>query len=242
MILYPIIDLLKRIVVALPDYGGGGTSITDGIVVNSRDTNGKATNIDFYGTVVQPQQFYNYTKTNGAWISLENITYKNALTEIKSQGLRCCGSLTTLPETIEIIRASGCEQTGMVTLSLPNLTTLDGGSTFSSCTSLQSFVAPKISSIGGNYNFNLCSSLQSVQFGSIGNSLTSIPNTTFGQVRQTGLTIEVYTTGTYVDALVTNIRNGATNATIIIKASEETTYSGTTYNAGDTILTSEVTS
>lgn len=239
---HPIIDLLKRIVVALPDYnGGGGTSITDGIVVNARDANGRATNIDFYGTAVQIQQFYNLNKNSGAWIALQDITYKNAVTEIKNNAFRCCSALSALPETIEKIESNGCEQTGVVTLSLPNLTTLQGGSTFSSCTSLQSFVAPKISTIQGNYNFVGCTSLQNVQFGSIGNSVMSMSSNTFNQVSQSDLTIEVYSTGNYVDALVSSIRSGATNATIIIKAAENTTYNNVSYNAGDMIVTSEVT-
>ncbi len=237
---HPIIDRLKQIVSLLGNIEPGGGTITDGIVFKSRDANGRATDIDFYGTVVQPQQFYNYSKTNGAWINLETITYKNAVTEIKNSGFRCCGALSSLPETIVIINGNGCEQTGVVTLSLPNLTTLQGGSTFSTCNSLQSFVAPKISLITGNYNFTSCTALQNVQFGSLGYSLTSIPNNTFNQVRQTGLTITVYSTGNYVDTLVSNIRNGATNATIIIKAAENTTYNNVSYNAGDVIVTSEV--
>ena len=216
-------------------------SVTDGIVVNSRDSSGRATNIDFYGNVVNIQQFYNYTKNNGAWISLASITFKDTVTEIKNNGFRCCGLLSALPETVEIINTNGCEQTGVVALSLPNLTTLQGGSTFLTCTNLQSFVAPKLTSIQGNYNFGACSALQNVQIGSVGYGLTNIPSNTFSQVTQTGLTITVYTSGTYVDAILSNIRNSATNATIIIKASETTTYNNVSYNAGDTIVTSEVT-
>ena len=51
----------------------------------------------------------------------------------------------------------------------------------------------------------------------------------------------MFTNAANVDNLLTNIRNGATNATIIIKAAEATTYNGTAYAAGATIITSEVT-
>lgn len=52
------------------------------------------------------------------------------------------------------------------------------------------------------------------------------------------LVVEIYVAGANVDTAVSNIRNGATNATIIIKAAADTTYNGVAYAAGDTILTS----
>lgn len=51
------------------------------------------------------------------------------------------------------------------------------------------------------------------------------------------LIVEIYVAGENVDTAVSNIRNGATNATII-KAAADTTYNGAAYAAGDTILTS----
>lgn len=48
----------------------------------------------------------------------------------------------------------------------------------------------------------------------------------------------MHTTGAKTDALIASIRDGATNATIIIKAAEDTTYGGKDYAAGDTIITS----
>lgn len=52
------------------------------------------------------------------------------------------------------------------------------------------------------------------------------------------LIVEIYVAGANVDTAVSNIRNGATNATIIIKAAADTTYNGAAYAAGSTILTS----
>lgn len=52
------------------------------------------------------------------------------------------------------------------------------------------------------------------------------------------LIVEIYVAGADADTAVSNIRNGATNATIIIKAAADTTYNGSSYAAGDTILTS----
>lgn len=52
------------------------------------------------------------------------------------------------------------------------------------------------------------------------------------------LIVEIYVAGANADKAVSDIRNGATNATIIIKAAADTTYNGATYAAGETILTS----
>lgn len=52
------------------------------------------------------------------------------------------------------------------------------------------------------------------------------------------LIVEIYVAGADADRAVSDIRNGATNATIIIKAAADTTYNGAAYAAGDTILTS----
>ena len=88
--------------------------------------------------------------------------------------------------------------------------------------------------------FRGCTALESVQLGSVGYSVTVENNNFYGDT-QTGLTITVYTTGANADTAVANIRSGATNATIIIKAAEGTTYGGASYSAGDTMITSEVT-
>ena len=115
-------------------------------------------------------------------------------------------------------------------------------------TALEVVNAPNISQVKNASNslsygaFKGCTALQTVQLGSVGHSITLIHDKSFSGCTQNGLTITVYTTGSYADTAVSNIRNGgATNATIIVKASENTTYNGTSYNAGDTILTSEVT-
>lgn len=52
------------------------------------------------------------------------------------------------------------------------------------------------------------------------------------------LIVEIYVAGADADRAVSDIRNGATNATIIIKAAADTTYNGAAYAAGSTILTS----
>ena len=62
----------------------------------------------------------------------------------------------------------------------------------------------------------------------------------FYDCTQSNLTITIYTTGDKVDTFLPKIRAGATAATIVIKASGATTYGGTSYAAGATIVTSTV--
>jgi hypothetical protein len=77
-----------------------------------------------------------------------------------------------------------------------------------------------------------------VQIGSVGHPAPTTNNQPFYGCTQSNLTITAYQTGANADTLVSNYRKNATNATIIIKASENTTYNGTSYSAGDTMVTS----
>ena len=135
--------------------------------------------------------------------------------------------------------------TGLLSVSIPNATGELHQYAFSNCTALKTVYLPKITSLNADANasrgvFRGCTALESVQIGSVGYSANIANNNFYGDT-QTGLTITVYTTGADADTVLTNIRNGATNATIIIKAAEATTYNGTAYAAGETIITSEVT-
>lgn len=111
---------------------------------------------------------------------------------------------------------------------------------FRSCSNLASVSFPRATKIGvyTSLVFKDCTALATAEFGSVGYPIIGIMNDAFSGCTQSGLTITVYTTGSYVSTLLANIRNGASNATIIIKASEATTYNGTSYAAGDTIVTS----
>ena len=134
--------------------------------------------------------------------------------------------------------------TGLLSVSIPNATGELHQYAFSDCTALKTVYLPKVTRLNADANaargvFRGCTALESVQIGSVGYSVTIANNNFYGDT-QTGLTITVYTTGAYADTALTNIRNGATNATIIIKAAEATTYNGTAFAAGDTIITSTV--
>ena len=135
--------------------------------------------------------------------------------------------------------------TGLLSVSIPNATGELHQYAFSNCTALKTVYLPKITSLNADAIssrgvFRGCTALESVQIGSVGYAANTANNNFYGDT-QSGLTITFYTTGNLVDAILGNIRNGATNATIIVKAAEATTYNGTAYSAGETIITSEVT-
>ena len=202
------------------ENAGGGVEITDGIVVKARDADGYATEIDYYNSngVINRQTFYTYRNT-GLFAKTSTINFKNAITSVEGEAFR--GSAFTQ-------------------VNLPDVTDVTGGDNFREMSHVTRILLPKVTSFhDGKFIFYQDNALDFVQLGSIGNALTAISNTAFSSVNSPA-TIEVYTVGTYADTLLANIRNGATKATIIIKASEDTQYSGTAYTAGDTMITSEV--
>ena len=254
--------------------GGGGTEITDGIVVKARDADGYATEVDLYcaDNTVQINQFRSGNGNNSihpsTYYRLTKINIKNAVDKVKEYAFAWLTSLTDLNidfESLVSIDSNafvGCSALNL-DVALTKITTSNFKSSFSSsgitslsaplitsvpnnmcanCASLKNVHFPLVSQIG-QYTANCfknCVLLETAEFGSIGYSVTAARPDIFTGCTQTGLTITVYTTGTYADTLLANIRNGATNATIIIKASEDTTYNGTSYAAGETMITSTV--
>ena len=203
------------------------------------------------------------------FIKLKKLNTKNPLTEIKAFGLSNLPELTTqgldlsnvvtisgmgrgtgknagsfdiiLP-ACETIGANCFDGGGVTKISAPICTRL-GNAAFQNCTRLTEAVFPHVQQIG-TYTarmFQGCTALVSLTVGSIGYGVSGWGADNYKNCTQEGLTITMYAVGEKVDSLLANIRNGATNATIIIKASEATTYNGADYAAGDTIVTSEVT-
>ena len=220
-------------------YGQGGGNITDGIVVTARNANGRATSVDFYGDTVHIQQFYNRTRTDGAWIALQSVTVNSTVTAIENNAFYCCGVLSDIDlSTVTTIGSAVFQECiSLVTANLSSLTRI-AQNAFLGCTTLSTVYAPLLTNCNYSMALRGCTALETVQLGSVGHGVTAVSNSFFQQDTQSGLTITIYTTGSYVDAAVAQTRNGATNATIIIKASEATTYNGTSYAAGDIIVTS----
>lgn len=229
---------LSDAVASLADgYGGGG--ISDGYEITALDVDGFPTAVDHYGTEVHRQQYWNRTGSDGFWHNLTSITFKDVVTSIGASAFYSCVDLTTIDvKDIVSVASTGFQScTSLTSLDFPKLTSV-GQNAFLACTAVINASFPMLTNCNVQRVLRGCLALENVQLGSIGHGVTTLHNLFFEQDTQTGLTITIYTTGSYADTAVTNARNSATNATIVIKASEATTYNGTSYSAGDTILTS----
>ena len=134
--------------------------------------------------------------------------------------------------------------TKMVEINLPNAVFGGLRTPFSENTALKRLYCPKLTGglTQGTYGFaDGCTALEEVVIGSIGHTVTNSNSiNSFKNCTQSGLSITVFTNAANADTLLANIRNGATNATIIIKASEDTTYGDVAYAAGEVMITSTV--
>lgn len=75
-----------------------------------------------------------------------------------------------------------------------------------------------------------------ITIGSIGTAVTASKSLPFGNTSSASGTVTIYTTADYLDSVKSAVENGAgSNIAFVYKASEATTYSGTSYSAGDTI-------
>lgn len=228
--------------------GGGGAAITDGIVVKARDTDGYATEIDFYGTEVEILQFGQGSNNRYGFLYLSKVNYKNDCTAIKANGFSNCHGrgAAPIPPHLSELGANAFGGSWFDSAELPvTLTGRLSDNTFAGCPNLKSVKALGITSLdtaggSGNGQFLNSTALETVEIGSVGYAVTYCETWNFRNCTQSNLTITIYTTGAYADTALANCRNGATNATIIIKAAEDTTYNGVSYAAGDTMITSTV--
>lgn len=216
-----------------------GAAITDGIVVDAVDSNGNITAVTKYGAL-HPYEF----GTGSA--SYAEAPYGKVQTVTLIDDSAAPASAFSNPTIASIIGSehitgagANCFRyaTSLLSIVLPNARTF-GNTCFRGIKATE-VILPKFST-GGDLIFQSARSMANVQLGSVGFAVTAKNNQWFYDCVQQ-MTITVYTAGAQVDNMVTYIRRNATNATIIIKASEATTYNGTAYAAGDTILTSEVT-
>ena len=207
---------------AIEGIQGGGADIAEVIVVKARDENGWPTEIDFYGTIVYPHTFGG----NVSWASSRRdmingpmkINWKNRLAEVM-------GSAWTY--------------SGQTELDFPLCPIAFHDSAFyADETLLTSFNAPGGGTFG-KFCFRSRKGLVICSLGSVGFPVLSVcDNTVFDRCPQSGLTVTLYCKGADADDFLAKCRNGATNATIIIKACEDTEYNGISYSAGSVMITS----
>ena len=151
---------------------------------------------------------------------LESVEIPNSVKEIKSDCFNTCAALKSviIPESVKSI----------------------GTSIFAGCVNLSEVKVLGITAMTQSI-FNGCVNLTHATIGMIGKAVTSADSRAFLNCTQKSLVIEVYTTPQYMQTILTNIRNNATNAKIIVRASQATVYDGTEYAAGDVLMISEVT-
>lgn len=235
----------------------GGGDITDSIVVKSRDSDGYPTELDYYNSdgIVPAQTFCNTRSAGvGGWcygrVTKINLKGSNSF-KVYGDAFRGMHALTD-PDFSKITELANNGSTntgdqatfrtaGLLTVNAPNLT---GGLPvycFFDCKKLVSVYLPKINAINGyasnRGSFGDCVALTTCEFGSVGYPITFVQNYAFHSCTAIE-TMTFYAKGDYVDELLANVRNCVTTGTIIVKASEDTTYGGTSYAAGDTIVTS----
>lgn len=79
----------------------------------------------------------------------------------------------------------------------------------------------------------------SITIGSVGYAVTEGKGQPFGATSNASGTVTIYTDGSHLDTVKTAVeQNAGSNLTFVYKAAVATTYDGTSYAAGDTIITS----
>lgn len=232
----------------------GGVSISDGVVVKTRDANGYPTDIDYYG------QLYPYSigvarnDVDYYFGKLENITFKSTITSIPANAFASAcrrgnglGALT-FPDVVSVGNSAfgGSNSNGIkcTSLTLPSLETTGNTQGVFSSNMLGEIYLPKLTTVAQNNNsygiFRGANTMTYCQIGSVGYAAPDNIKIQFRDCTQSTLTICIYCLGSQVDSILSGLRDtyGATNATVVFKASESTTYNNVSYSAGDTILTS----
>ena len=179
---------------------------------------------------------------------LTDVVFCDGITSIGKCAFRNCTSLTkdiVLPSGVTILETQVFANSGITSIDGVGVTgtgtvSANSGGSFSNCSNLKIVSLPKLTNLTGSTTrgtFYKCSGLKTVQLGSIGYGVTFISTYAFQDCTST-FTITIYAEGSNVDTLVTNVRSSCANATIVVKASTDTVYGGTSYSAGDTIKTS----
>lgn len=205
-------------------YGqGGGVSITDGMVITEWDTAGtRPKAVEIYGNVPN-YMFGYYNNASSLGINLASVTFHNTAK----------------------IGNGAFQRVGLQSITIPDSVNSIGEQCFRGQTALAHYVHENARDLYG-YNkpagkalqYGL-SHLEDMQLGAVGKPVTAIYKDAFSnnQAPSTAV-VTIYTTGDRVDTFLTSMRVYLTAPTIVFKASEATTYNGTSYAAGDTIVTS----
>lgn len=234
----------------------GGTQVTDGIVVKARDADGYVTKIDYYGETLPRFIFCSRTEYYGQ--KLQEINLKNDSVYLTWGNFRYCPITVLSTDKIKgrdplatwmfngnrYDTAIFRNMNNLETLSLPEFEGFLNPHEVADCGKLKTVYLPKVTkacSYGttGRGSFLNCTALDTVQLGSVGYAVDEFEGLVF-QNCTSAFALTLYTTGAYADTLLALARNGATKATITVKAAEDTEYNGRVYAAGTDIISSSV--
>lgn len=218
-----------------------GTNVTDGVVVKTKTSNGYPVSIDVYGNPWPYLFGFDYGTTRSG-SEITDVTFKNQNTSVGACAFAGCTKLASINnENLVSLGVTCFTNTALTDGFFPNVTRLYGPP-LRGVKTITHLSFPKLQNCSVEGMFHSMQNLQEIQLGSVGYGVTSVNYDIMFAATFNG-TLTCYCKGLNVDNFLTNFRKyGGANCTVMFKASEETTYNGTTYQAGDTILTSEVTS
>lgn len=190
----------------------GGTQVTDGIVVKARNADGEATEVDIYGEIIYPFTVGASVSSSYKWFGrkVTKVNLMSDVVEIKTEAF----AYNALEE-IHIPNTCSTFGTNLLryNTNLKNVK-CDGAINFTYQNGLYMFYGDK-------------PTLQTVVLGSIGHSVTATQNDMF-MGNYSNLTLTIYTDASNANDVLSKFRNGAKQATIIIKDS----------TTGETLVTS----
>lgn len=218
--------------------GGGG--VPDYSLVVTQLSAGKPSEVVWYG-----EEIPDYALTYYAYQARRLLKRGTPITRIGNAGLQNATVDIASDFFDEILYlgeyALAFDPTNINTFTIPkwNGKDINGkiqGSVFRRSSHVTKYILPSMQYIG-DYLWYQRTDVLSVQIGSIGKGVLQCNQRPFGSTKGTA-TIEIYVDGAHLDAVSTAITNQASATyTFIFKASEDTTYNGTAYSAGDTMLT-----
>lgn len=170
---------------------------------------------------------FTLSRTRIDWTGLDEL-----LTVGKDQALRIDYSTDCSADVVTLNKYTGYSNDGQQSV---------GIFAYSGPKAPSTYVFPAIQVIPREAFTNISNTHFDVTFGSVGHSVQSCGLYPFhNSTAAAAGTITVYTTGEYLDTVKTALEyvKGSGNLTFVYKASEATTYNGTSYAAGDTIVTS----
>lgn len=203
-----------------------GTEITDGIVFTAFDVNGNPTAADIYGNL--PQNAFGYYNNNDSYGKFITSIHFRGGTKVIKYGAFQKIAITdiVIPDSVNIIGAHAFRGNSAL-----------AHYTHENARGLYGYRAGAVSALYG------LTSLQTMQLGAIGKPVTDFYYQAFTSIQAPSTAVfTIYCIGDNVDSFLASMRRSLTSQKIVFKASSETEYNGTTYAAGETILTSEVTS